>query len=52
MIFFPENVHKYDNDYRKDLAELFPHNFSMQPDKNAYTTLKNNQYNLNVLRLI
>lgn len=27
LIFFLENVHHYDNDYNKDLAELLPHNF-------------------------
>lgn len=27
MVFFLENVHRYDNDYTKDLAELLPHNF-------------------------
>jgi transposase len=27
MVFFLENIHKYDNDYSKDLAELLPHNF-------------------------
>ena len=27
MVFFLENVHRYDNDYSKDLAELLPHNF-------------------------
>ncbi len=29
IIYFLENVHKYDNDYSKDLAELLPHNFKM-----------------------
>jgi transposase len=27
LIFFLNNVHSYDNDYSKDLAELLPHNF-------------------------
>jgi hypothetical protein len=27
LIFFLENVHSYDTDYSKDLAELLPHNF-------------------------
>ncbi|NLA49448.1 MAG: IS66 family transposase [Bacteroidales bacterium] len=27
MVFFLNNVHYYDNDYSKDLAELLPHNF-------------------------
>jgi len=32
LIFFLENVHKYDNDYSKDLAELLPHSFKKQTD--------------------
>jgi transposase len=27
LIFFLNNVHSYDNDYSKDLAELLPHNY-------------------------
>jgi len=27
LIYFLNNVHNYDNDYRKDLADLLPHNF-------------------------
>jgi transposase len=27
LVFFLNNIHKYDNDYNKDLAELLPHNF-------------------------
>jgi len=27
LIYFLNNVHNYDNDYSKDLAELLPHNF-------------------------
>lgn len=30
LVFFLDNVHKYDNDYSKDLAELLPHNFKQQ----------------------
>ncbi len=30
FIHFLENVHSYDNDYSKDLAELLPHNFKSQ----------------------
>ena len=30
LIFFLENVHKYDRDYSKDLAELLPQNFKLQ----------------------
>jgi transposase len=28
MVYFLENVHHYDNNYSKDLAELLPHNFA------------------------
>ncbi len=27
LVYFLDNIHKYDNDYSKDLAELLPHNF-------------------------
>ena len=27
LVFFLNNIHKYDSDYSKDLAELLPHNF-------------------------
>ncbi|MCB0468384.1 MAG: IS66 family transposase [Aequorivita sp.] len=27
LIFFLDNIHSYDSDYTKDLAELLPHNF-------------------------
>lgn len=30
MIYFLNNVHNYDQDYTKDLAELLPHNFKQQ----------------------
>ena len=30
LVFFLENIHNYDNDYSKDLAELLPHNFKLQ----------------------
>jgi len=30
LVFFLENVHRYDDDYSKDLAELLPHNFKPQ----------------------
>jgi transposase len=30
FIYFLGNVHSYDNDYSKDLAELLPHNFKSQ----------------------
>ena len=30
LVFFLNNVHKYDQDYIKDLAELLPHKFKLQ----------------------
>jgi transposase len=30
LVFFLNNIHNYDNDYSKDLAELLPHNFKLQ----------------------
>jgi transposase len=30
LVFFLNNIHKYDDDYTKDLAELLPHNFIPQ----------------------
>jgi transposase len=30
FIYFLENVHKYDNDYSMDLAELLPHNYKVK----------------------
>jgi len=30
LVFFLNNIHQYDNDYSKDLAELLPHNFKLQ----------------------
>jgi transposase len=30
LVYFLDNIHKYDNDYSKDLAELLPHNFKLQ----------------------
>jgi len=30
LVFFLNNIHKYDQDYSKDLAELLPHNFKLQ----------------------
>ena len=33
LVSFLNNIHQYDNDYGKDLAELLPHNFKQQnPD--------------------
>ena len=33
LVFFLNNVHKYDQNYSKDLAELLPHNFKLQNPK-------------------
>ena len=30
LVYFLNNIHWYDNDYSKDLAELLPHNFKLQ----------------------
>ena len=30
LVFFLNNIHKYDDDYSKDLAELLPHNYKLQ----------------------
>jgi len=30
LVYFLNNIHSYDNDYSKDLAELLPHNFKLQ----------------------
>ena len=30
LVFFLNNIHQYDNNYNKDLAELLPHNFKLQ----------------------
>jgi len=35
MIFFLENVHKYDSDYNKDFAELLPYNYKKQTNEFA-----------------
>ena len=32
LVYFLENVHHYDNDYSKDLAELLPHNYASKKD--------------------
>jgi transposase len=29
LVYFLSNIHNYDNDYSKDLAELLPHNFKV-----------------------
>jgi len=36
LVFFLDNIHNYDDDYTKDLAELLPHNFKPQ---NQYSNI-------------
>ncbi len=38
LVFFLTNIHKYDDDYSKDLAELLPQNFKLQT-QNSKSTL-------------
>ena len=38
LVFFLSNIHNYDTDYSKDLAELLPHNFNLR-NPNCNTTL-------------
>ena len=38
LVFFLNNIHSYDNDYGKDLAELLPHNFKPE-NQNCNTTV-------------
>ena len=33
LVYFLENIHRYDQDYSKDLAELLPHNFKLSKQK-------------------
>jgi transposase len=37
LVFFLNNIHKYDDDYGKDLAELLPHNFKPQNQNSKIT---------------
>jgi hypothetical protein len=37
LVFFLNNIHNYDNDYTKDLAELLPHNFKPQRQNSTLT---------------
>ncbi len=39
LIFFLDNIHKYDDDYSKDLTELLPHNFKVQNQNGNGTIL-------------
>lgn len=38
LIFFLNNIHKYDDNYSKDLAELLPHNFKLR-NQNCNSTV-------------
>lgn len=38
LVYFLENIHRYDNDYSKDLVELLPHNLKLQ-NQNCNSTL-------------
>lgn len=38
LVFFLNNIHKYDDDYCKDLAELLPHNFKLR-NQNCNSTV-------------
>ena len=38
LIFFLDNIHKYEDDYSKDLAELLPHNFKLR-NQNCNSTV-------------
>ncbi|MGV8134158.1 MAG: IS66 family transposase [Mangrovibacterium sp.] len=38
LVFFLNNIHKYDDDYSKDLAELLPHNFKLR-NQNCNSTV-------------
>ncbi len=38
LVYFLDNIHKYDDDYTKDLAELLPHNFKPQ-NQNCNSTV-------------
>ena len=37
LVFFLNNIHRYDDDYSKDLAELLPHNFKPQNQNSNIT---------------
>lgn len=39
LISFLDNIHKYDDDYSKDLTELLPHNFKVQNQNGNGTIL-------------
>ena len=49
LVFFLNNIHKYDDDYTKDLAELLPHNFKPQKLNSNITVSEASQSSPNVL---
>ena len=49
LVFFLNNIHKYDDDYSKDLAELLPHNFKPQNQNSKASISKASQSSPNIL---
>jgi transposase len=49
LVFFLNNIHKYDDDYTKDLAELLPHNYKPQNQNTNITVSQAYQSSPNVL---
>jgi transposase len=49
LVFFLNNIHKYDDDYTKDLAELLPHNFKPQNQNSNINVSEASQSSPNVL---
>jgi transposase len=49
LVFFLNNIHKYDDDYTKDLAELLPHNFKPQNKNSTINDSETSQSSPNVL---
>ena len=49
LVFFLNNIHKYDDDYTKDLAELLPHNFKPQKQNSTINDSETSQSSPNVL---
>ena len=39
LVYVLENIHAYDNDYSKDLAELLPHNWKAKNSKKTLNRL-------------
>lgn len=49
LVFFLDNIHNYDDDYTKDLAELLPHNFKPQTQNSNINVSEASQSSPNVL---